>query len=201
MPLRAQQCPLFLMPASVWLASLFVYPPSPPLVQAPTQACLNTTLRQYADVDVPSMCGPLPCTRASFSDDRIFLAPSMRRLLQAVMDCAHCSRAVGRTPNPHKLEFTLVSLQAGSPTLMLTDVPGMDTRTQPHAGLRGHHDPAQPSFSPHSTAPLAVRIGCSGSFVWWCADAAAGKWMLPLETHSRCVSCSPKGLFFHRGTL
>ena len=98
-----------------------------------TQACLNTTMRHYADVGLPSMRGPLPCTRASFSDDRIFLAPSMRRLLQAIMDCVHCSRAVGRTPNPHKLEFTLVSLQAGAPMLKHTDVPGMDTRTQPHA--------------------------------------------------------------------
>ena len=98
-----------------------------------TQACLNTTMRHYADVGLPSMRGPLPCTRASFSDDRIFLAPSMRRLLQAIMDCVHCSRAVGRTPHPHKLEFTLVSLQAGAPMLKHTDVPGMDTRTQPHA--------------------------------------------------------------------
>ena len=95
-----------------------------------TQACLNTTLTTFSDISLPSTRGPLPCTRAAFSDDRIFLAPSLRRLVQAVLECVQCSRAVGRVPNPHKLEFYLVRLLSGTLHLVSTVVPDMDTTTK-----------------------------------------------------------------------
>ena len=87
-------------------------------------------MRQFTDMMVPSTRGLLPCSRASFSDDRIFLAPTLQRLTQAVHDCVQYSRAVGRTPNPHKLECTAIRLQALSPALQRLEVPGFDTHTE-----------------------------------------------------------------------
>ena len=85
-------------------------------------------MRQYTDMPLPSTHGLLPCSRASFRDDHIFLAPMLYRLAQAVQDCAQCSREIGHTPNPHKLEFTAIRLQALSPALQRVEVPAFDTQ-------------------------------------------------------------------------
>ena len=95
-----------------------------------TQACLNTTMTVYCDVSLPSPRGPLPCSRAGFSDDRIFTAPSLCRVVQAVTECIQRSRAVGRVPNPGKLEYYLVSMATDTLHHVVAIVPDMDAKTK-----------------------------------------------------------------------
>ena len=96
-----------------------------------TQACLNTTLHTFTDITLPSPRGPLPCTRAGFSYDGIFIAPHLERAVHAADDCVSCSKALGRVPNPHELEFFLAEFRSPNVVMKRLAVPAYDTHTRP----------------------------------------------------------------------
>ena len=86
-----------------------------------------------------STCGHAPCCRAKFANNRIFVAPTLPRLLHAITKCIHCSHSVVFIPNQHKMDSTIITLVASTTLLSIEDVPATLMRGLQH---------------PHSSASL-----------------------------------------------
>ena len=81
-----------------------------------TQAVISAALPKPDDVRIPSPRCPLPASHICFSDDRLFVRPSLQRAEESISHCLSASRAMARIPNMLKLEFFAFRMVAGEVT-------------------------------------------------------------------------------------
>ena len=81
-----------------------------------TQAVISAALPKPDDVSIPSPRCPLPASHICFSDDRLFLRPSLQRAEESISHRLSVSRAIARISNMLKLEFFAFHLVDGEVT-------------------------------------------------------------------------------------
>ena len=81
-----------------------------------TQVVVSAAMPKPDDVRIPSPRGPLPASEICFSDDRLFVRPSLQRAEDSISNCLSASRAMAPIPNMLKLEFFAFRMAEGEIT-------------------------------------------------------------------------------------
>ena len=78
---------------------------------------------------MPRHCIPLLATLLVYSDDRLFLAPTLHRAVALADDSREAARRAGRIAHPDKLEYFVAHLQRHGMTLDRNPVPDSEPYT------------------------------------------------------------------------